>query len=139
MVAKIVGAGFDVPRHPAQIYEIFATGCLMVFLFWYRPRRRFRGEIALLYLTISPILRFVTEFFRGDPKRGWFMKDQLGEVLSKPQGVAIGMLCVMAVAWYVVPRLPGANELSTRGTYGGAPDEDAVDDSDSEPDGAQDG
>jgi len=115
MVAKIMGAGFDVPRHPAQLYEIFATACLMVFLFWYRPRRRFRGEVALLYLTLSPILRLVTELFRGDPKRGWFMEDALGQVLSKPQGVAIGMLLVMAVAWYVVPRLPGARDLDTSG------------------------
>jgi len=109
------GAYLGVPLHPVQIYEILATGALLAFLFWYRPRRRFRGEVALLYLTVSPVLRIITEFFRGDAKRGWFMEDLLGQTMSKPQGVALGMLAVMAVAWYVVPRLPGARNLATRG------------------------
>ena len=117
LIAKAEGGVlFGVPVHPVQVYEIFATGALLVFLMWYRPRRRFRGEVALLYLTISPVLRFITEFFRGDSKRGWFMEETFGQVLSKPQGVALGMLVVMAVAWYVVPRLPGSTNLSTRGT-----------------------
>jgi phosphatidylglycerol:prolipoprotein diacylglycerol transferase len=116
LVSKATGGAYlGVPLHPVQVYEILATGALLVFLMWYRPRRRFRGEVALLYLTISPVLRFITDFFRGDAKRGWFMEEALGQTLSKPQGVAIGMLLVMAVAWYVVPRLPGAHNLDTRG------------------------
>jgi phosphatidylglycerol:prolipoprotein diacylglycerol transferase len=118
LVAKATqGAYLHVPLHPVQIYEICATGVLLVFLFWYRPRRRFRGEVALLYLTLSPVLRFITDFFRGDAKRGWFLEEHLGQVLSKPQGVALCMLVVMAVAWYIVPRLPGAGNLDRAGGF----------------------
>ncbi|MEE2829794.1 MAG: prolipoprotein diacylglyceryl transferase family protein [Myxococcota bacterium] len=127
LVADEMPALLGVPLHPVQIYEILATGLLAALLIWRRPHRRFRGEIALLYLTISPILRFFTDFFRGDPKRGWFMEDQLGQMLSMPQGVALGMLAVMVLAWYVVPRLPGADNLSPRGNYGGSEDSPEAD------------
>ncbi len=110
-LAKPIGEAL----HPTQIYEMVWSLGLFAFLLWFRPRRTFRGQVALLYLTLFPIFRFCNEFFRNDPKRGWFLEDQLGQVLSKPQGVSLIMLAVVAVAWFVVPRLPGARDLSVSG------------------------
>ena len=108
-----------VALHPTQIYEMIYSAALAAFLFWYRPRRRFRGEAALIFFTAFPIFRLTMDFFRNDPKRGWFMEEQLGQALSQPQAVAIGLLVVTLVGWYVVPRLPHARDLSVSGTRPG--------------------
>jgi phosphatidylglycerol---prolipoprotein diacylglyceryl transferase len=116
-----------VALHPTQLYEAAVGIALAAFLFWFRPRRTFRGQVALLYMTAFPLLRFVTEFFRGDPKRGWFMEEQLGQVLSKPQGLSLIVLIVVGICWWIVPRLPGARDLSTSGAPRGSTRDEAKD------------
>lgn len=108
-----------IPLHPTQLYDIAWSAALCAFLWWFRPRRTFRGQVALLYLTIFPVLRFVGEFFRGDPKRGWFLDERLGQTLSNPQAVSAMILAVTAVGWYVLPRLPRARDLDTSGSQSG--------------------
>lgn len=108
-----------VPLHPTQIYEMLYSAALAVFLIWYRPRRRFRGEVALIFLTAFPIFRIVLDMFRNDPKRGWFAEESLGQVVSNPQALAVVMLAGALVAWYIVPRLPNAKNLSVSGTLPG--------------------
>lgn len=104
-----------VALHPTQIYEMIWSLGLFAFMLWFRPRRTFRGQVALVFLTLYPILRFFNEFFRNDPKRGWFMEEQLGQALSNPQAISLMMLAVMAVGWIVLPRLPGARNLDRSG------------------------
>lgn len=58
------------PLHPTQIYSIAYSIFLFWFLNWRYPRRRFNGEIALLFFMIYPLLRFLNEFLRGDADRG---------------------------------------------------------------------
>ncbi len=101
--------------HPTQIYEMLYAAGLTAFLFWLRPRRTFRGQVALTYLTIFPIFRFITDMFRGDPKRGYFLEDLLGQTLSNPQGISVLMLLGVSVAWYVVPRMEHARNLDRSG------------------------
>jgi len=87
-------APLNVPLHPTQVYEMvfgFAIGALLL---WMRPRRTHYGVVAHWFLILWSISRFVLEFFRGDAKRGWFMEDTLGELLSIPQA-----LCIFLLAW----------------------------------------
>lgn len=104
-----------VALHPTQIYEMVWSLLLFAFLLWFRPRRTFRGQVALTFLTLFPIFRFTNEFFRGDPKRGWFLEDHLGQALSNPQAISLMMLVVVGIGWIVVPRLPGSRDLSVSG------------------------
>lgn len=57
--------------HPTQLYdgggELLIFG-LLVFL-W--PRKRYHGQIALTWVALYPVLRFVVEIFRGDMLRGF--------------------------------------------------------------------
>lgn len=57
----------DVPRHPTQLYEF--TGDFVVFgILWVlRKRKPFDGFIFSLYLILYSLLRFIVEFWRGDP------------------------------------------------------------------------
>lgn len=52
-------------RHPSALYEAFLEGFLIfVILFWYRTKRKFNGEIALLYVILYSIMRIIAETFR---------------------------------------------------------------------------
>lgn len=52
-------------RHPSQLYEAFSEGIVIFVLLWlWRGRRRFDGELAMLYGILYGTARFVCEFFR---------------------------------------------------------------------------
>ncbi len=52
-------------RHPSQIYEAFLEGFVVfVILFWYRNKKRFDGELLILYGILYSTMRIVSEFFR---------------------------------------------------------------------------
>ncbi len=77
------------PLHPTQIYEALYSLGLGLFLIWMRKRRRFHGQLILLYLSLYPILRSINELYRGDTKRGFFMEAQLGQVVSNAQFLSL--------------------------------------------------
>jgi len=51
-------------RHPTQLYSSALNLVLFAFLIWFYPRRRFSGQVFLLYLIGYCIYRFTVEFFR---------------------------------------------------------------------------
>ncbi len=71
---ELVGRATDMPwgiyvagilRHPSQLYEAVLEGVIVfAFLFWYRTKAKFVGEIALLYAILYGVARFSAEFFR---------------------------------------------------------------------------
>ncbi len=61
----IVFPGLDaVPRHPTQIYSTLLGLGLFVFLTWFYRRRKFQGQVFLVYVMGYAVLRFIVEFFR---------------------------------------------------------------------------
>ncbi len=54
-----------VPLHPAQLYESFLALGVFGFLFWFRKRKQYSGQMTLLYLSLAGLVRFVVEFFRS--------------------------------------------------------------------------
>jgi len=52
--------------HPTFFYELFLNALLMVGLIIYRPRKRFNGEILLMYFFGYGVIRFFVESFRTD-------------------------------------------------------------------------
>ena len=52
--------------HPTFLYEAFFNLLLMIALLIYRPRKRFNGEIVLLYFFGYGVIRFFVESFRTD-------------------------------------------------------------------------
>jgi phosphatidylglycerol---prolipoprotein diacylglyceryl transferase len=72
VAARVIEAGAPstISIHPTQLYE--ALGCALIFLFltYWRPRKRFHGELLALYLMMYAPLRALVETFRGDEERG---------------------------------------------------------------------
>ncbi len=69
------------PVHPTQLYEAVFNLALFGFLVWLYPRRRFAGEVTLLYVILYPAGRFLLEFLRGD-QAPWFDSLTLHQLLS---------------------------------------------------------
>ncbi len=93
--ARVVGTPLDVPLHPTQLYESLA--CLAIFgiLIAVAARKRFHGQVALSYVVLYAVARFVIEFYRGDPARGTVF----GGVLSTSQFIAILMVLAAALVF----------------------------------------
>ena len=111
---ELVGRVTDVPwgiyvgdtlRHPSQLYEAFFEGLvLFLILFWYRKRKRFSGELIVLYGFLYGLFRFVLEFFREPDMQlgficcGWMT---MGQLLSLVMMIAAAIL-------YLILRRRGA-------------------------------
>ena len=54
------------PVHPTFLYESIWDLVGFAFLFFYHKKRKFRGEISLMYLGWYGMIRFLTEFLRTD-------------------------------------------------------------------------
>lgn len=68
-IQKLGGPLGELHLHPAQLYEsVFALG-LFFFLLWLHRRKRFSGQVILVYAVCYAAFRFVNEFFR-DNMRG---------------------------------------------------------------------
>lgn len=63
--------GHSSPVHPTQIYESILNFLNFIFLMVIFKKRKFDGQVFLLYCINYSMIRFITEFFRGDPGRGY--------------------------------------------------------------------
>lgn len=60
--------GHDLFLHPTQLYESFFMFGAFLLLYWLHKRKKFDGQILLVYAMLYSIFRFVNEFFRADPR-----------------------------------------------------------------------
>jgi phosphatidylglycerol---prolipoprotein diacylglyceryl transferase len=65
---QITGVPIDQHLHPTQLYESFAMLLVFVFLLWLHKRKRFDGQVILVYALVYSIIRFAIEFVRDDPR-----------------------------------------------------------------------
>lgn len=72
--------------HPTFLYESMWNLCLLLFLLWYRKRKKFTGEILLIYLTGYGIGRAWIEGLRTD------------QLLIPGTGLAVSQVLSVAVA-----------------------------------------
>ncbi|MDW7690248.1 prolipoprotein diacylglyceryl transferase [Flammeovirgaceae bacterium SG7u.111] len=80
--------------HPTQLYSVTLIGSILLLLLWLKPRKKFDGQLFLLYAVLYAIGRSIIEMFRGDVHRGFV----IGDWLSHSQLIALVMLSV--VAWF---------------------------------------
>jgi len=94
---RIAGVPLGVPLHPTQLYDAGAEFAIFGFLLWLYLRKRFDGQIFLLYFVLYACARLVIEHFRQDPRGLW-----IGG-LSTSQGVSLFLLAI-AVPAYLLRR-----------------------------------
>lgn len=97
----------SLPVHPVQLYEAFSLFLLSAVLFYMWRRRRFEGQIFLIYLLAYPVIRFVLEHFRGDAERGIY------GFFSTSQYMSMAVFGAAAVLWFMRWNKAPAHEPST--------------------------
>ena len=65
---EITGVPIDAHLHPTQLYESFAMLLVFFFLLWLHKRKRFSGQVVLVYALLYSVIRFSIEFVRDDPR-----------------------------------------------------------------------
>ncbi|HLY62569.1 MAG TPA: prolipoprotein diacylglyceryl transferase [Terriglobia bacterium] len=90
------GIPLNVRIYPTQIIESLATFLIFGILLWRFGKKKYDGQIFVIYLTLYGLARFFIEFLRGDEDRGFVFN----HLLSTSQFIAIIALGVAAVmAW----------------------------------------
>jgi phosphatidylglycerol:prolipoprotein diacylglycerol transferase len=74
-----------VALHPTQLYEAFFIFVLLAILYLIDKRKKFEGQVFLIYLMLYAIGRSVIELFRADLDRGYVIEN----VLTNAQAVSI--------------------------------------------------
>lgn len=73
---------YSLPVHPTQIYESIAGFVLAAIAFFVWRRRRFRGEVILTVAVAYGIWRFLIEYVRDDPERGFYFGFSTSQLIS---------------------------------------------------------
>jgi phosphatidylglycerol:prolipoprotein diacylglycerol transferase len=77
--------------HPTQIYESLAALAIAAFTILYvQGRKRYDGQVFVVFLVLYASSRFVIEFARSDDRGGWLF-------LSTSQWIGLVMLAVALV------------------------------------------
>jgi len=117
---ELIGRATDVPwgiyvhntlRHPSQLYEAFLEGIVVfIIIYWYRMRKKFEGELILMYLFLYSIMRSLAEMFRAPDKQLGFIYSNwltMGQLLS-------GVVVVGATGLYFYLREKNAAEQAKK-------------------------
>lgn len=96
---ELTGIPLNTPLHPVQLYEAGLNFLNFLVLFAVLKRRKFSGQVFSLYVINYSIIRFFTEYFRGDHEESTYLlkgKSALSS-LSLPQlyclaGLAAGLI-----------------------------------------------
>lgn len=92
------------PLHPSQLYEAVYILCVLVILLFLRQRKKFYGQLFLVYLILYAVGRFFLEYLRGDSGRGFV----IDTYVSHSQFIAILIfITVVFVYW----RLSSSNNV----------------------------
>lgn len=89
------------PVHPTQLYEAGLNAANFIFLLLLYRKRSFKGQIASFFFINYGIIRFVVEYFRGGPGRGYVFSGSTPLLsLSIPQLISL-FLIVGGIFLYV--------------------------------------
>lgn len=83
----------SLPVHPTQIYESVVGLVLFVFAVWLLLHRKFRGQVFLTFAGLYAFWRFLVEYLRDDPERGFAFG------FSTSQLISLGMIPLIIIAY----------------------------------------
>ncbi len=87
----LTGVPLYIPLYPTQLMEAALNLGNFLFLIALYKKRKFKGQVLALYMLNYSVIRFVVEYFRGDPDRGYIFggMDRPWSSLSSPQLISI--------------------------------------------------
>jgi phosphatidylglycerol:prolipoprotein diacylglycerol transferase len=91
---NLTGIPLNVHVHPVQLYEAALNFLNFGILFLLLRKKKFDGQVFSFYIINYSVIRFVTEYFRGDhPDKAYFIRGATTfSSLSLPQ-----LFCILGV------------------------------------------
>jgi phosphatidylglycerol:prolipoprotein diacylglycerol transferase len=104
--AQLTGVHLDTPMHPVQLYEAVLNFLNFGILFLILKKKKFDGQVFGFYIINYSIIRFFTEYFRGDHEdKVYFIRGSSAfSSLSLPQLFCVLGLIAGAVFLVVLKR-----------------------------------
>jgi phosphatidylglycerol---prolipoprotein diacylglyceryl transferase len=99
---EITGVPTNTYLHPTQLYESFAMLIVFFLLLWLYKRKRFDGQVILLYALLYSVVRFAIEFVRDDPRGDIFGLTTLTGLSTSQMislVVGIGAAVLLFIRW----------------------------------------
>lgn len=78
---EITGVPLNIPIHPTQLYSSATNFFGFLLLMFLAARKRFTGQVILVYLIYYAVTRSIVEIFRNDP-RGSFAGLSTSQIIS---------------------------------------------------------
>ena len=94
-------APVGIPLHPTQLYHAFSNLVIFFFLWFYRKRKKFDGQLFWLYILLYGITRAFIEIFRGDFRGNTFFN-----FLSISQIIGLTMAIIAIIAMKILSGNP---------------------------------
>jgi phosphatidylglycerol---prolipoprotein diacylglyceryl transferase len=92
--------GFPGPVHPTQLYESGLSLVNFIILYRLLGRKKFDGQVIALDAFINSASRFVVEYYRADPDRGYLIRGASPwSSLSVPQGICLVAIIAGAILY----------------------------------------
>ncbi len=102
--------GHELFLHPTQLYESFTMLAVFVLLYYLHGKKKFDGQILILYGFIYSTFRFLIEFVRDDPRGDMFgITSATG--LSTSQIIALIVAIGSGIFLYLRTKKANAKEL----------------------------
>jgi phosphatidylglycerol:prolipoprotein diacylglycerol transferase len=88
-----------VPLHPAQLYEALLALGIFGVIYGFRTRKRYPGQLIMIYFCLAGMVRFVVEFFRSsEDYRGPIIWDAMP--LTQVLALGIALVSGALLLWY---------------------------------------
>jgi len=88
-----------IPIHPTQLYHAISNLSIFAFLWFFRTRKKFNGQIFWMYILLYAVTRSFIEIFRGD-----FRGEPVLGILSVAQAIGIIMAPVAIVMMIILKK-----------------------------------
>jgi len=85
----------NTPLYPTQLFDILINALIFITLLWMEKRKKFAGQLMLIYMMMYAVGRSINEVFRGDEERGFVFNG----LLSHSQFIAVLIMGVCTFAW----------------------------------------
>ncbi|MCB9260778.1 MAG: prolipoprotein diacylglyceryl transferase [Flavobacteriales bacterium] len=93
---KSLANPLNVPLYPTQLMDIGVNLIIFITLFWLEKRKKFAGQLMLVYMIMYAIGRSINELYRGDEERGFLFNGSL----SHSQFIAIVIFVLCSIVWF---------------------------------------
>ncbi|MDD8019724.1 MAG: prolipoprotein diacylglyceryl transferase [Acidobacteriota bacterium] len=104
---ELTGIPLNTPLHPVQLYEAVLNFLNFIVLFIIFKKKKFSGQVFSFYIINYSVIRFLTEYFRGDHGEGTYIIQGESALvsLSMPQFYClIGLVAGLALYFILKPR-----------------------------------